>query len=249
MINLKSEEEIKKMRSAGKILAKTLQYLKEIAKPGITTKELDIEAEKIIRKANMLPGFKGYNGYPATICASINEEVVHTIPSNRKLQEGDILTIDTGVICDGYNTDAAITFPIGQVSKEINKFIETVKKALFKGIEQVKPGNKIGDISFAIQKLVESEGYSIIKKLTGHGVGRKLHEEPTVYNYGKAHKGPSLKPGMTIAIEPIIAMGSGEIKTLSDKWNIVTKDGRLAAQYEHTILVTPNGYEILTQID
>lgn len=246
---IKSEAEIDKMRKAAKVLAKTLKFVKSIAKEGITTKQLDIEAEKFILSHNMIPGFKGYHGYPASICSSVNSEVVHTIPNDRKLQNGDILTIDGGVILDGYNTDAAISFPIGEVSEEITKFLKVTYEALMLGIKEVKPGNKVGDIGSAIQKHVEKNGYSIIKNLTGHGIGKQLHEEPTIANYGKPHSGIALKPGMTIAIEPIVSMGKPYIKTLKDGWNIVTKDGSLACQFEHTILITSNGYEILTLDD
>ncbi len=245
-IQLKNEAQLQKMRKAGKVLAKVLKTMKEIAKKGLTTKELDKIAEKIILEHDMIPAFKGYRGFPATICSSINEEVVHTIPSDRVIQDGDILTVDCGVLFAGYNTDAAVTIAIGKVDPKIKHFIEINEKALYAGISQVKPGNKTGDIGNAIQNLVEKNAYFIIKNLTGHGIGEKLHEEPTVYNYGKSKSGISLKPGMTIAIEPIISMGTSHIKTLQDGWNIVTKDGSLASQFEHTVVVTNSGYEILT---
>lgn len=245
-IDIKSEEAIGSMRKAGKVLGDTLKYLKSIAKENMTTKDLDVEAEKFIKSYGMVPGFKGYNGYPATICSSVNDEVVHTIPNNRKLACGDILTIDCGVIYEGWNTDAAITFGIGAIDDEISSFIDVAKQAFLEGVKFVKPGNRIGDISHAIQKKVESAGFNIVRELTGHGIGRKLHEYPNVPNYGKPHSGHVLKPGMTIAIEPIITRGERFVKTLKDGWNIVTKDGSLAAQHEHTVLVTDRGHEILT---
>jgi methionyl aminopeptidase len=246
VIHIKTSEEISKMRISGKILGNVLKYLKEIAKPGVTTKYLDLEAEKFIRNLKGIPTFKGYRGFPASICTPINEEVVHTIPSDRILKNGDILTIDCGVTYEGLITDAAITIPIANVSKEVSKFINVAKETLSAGIKQVKPANKVGDISYAIQQIIVKNGYSVIHELTGHGVGYKLHEEPTINNYGKKHQGMSLKPGMTLAIEPIFAMGERYIQTLKDKWNIVTKDNSLAIQYEHTVLVTDSGCEILT---
>ncbi|KKP39050.1 MAG: methionine aminopeptidase, type I, methionyl aminopeptidase [Candidatus Peregrinibacteria bacterium GW2011_GWF2_33_10] len=245
-IHIKSNVEIEKMRKSGQVLAFVLDHLKKIAKAGMTTKELDVEAEKIIRQNKMLPSFKGYNGFPASICTPINEEVVHTIPSDRRLKDGDLLTVDAGVTYEGLITDAAVIIPIGSVSKEITDFIKTAERALTEAILMVKPGNRVGDISNAIQKVIEGKGYSVVRELTGHGVGYHLHEEPTVYNYGKKGSGVSLKPGMAMAIEPIFTMGQRYIKTLKDNWNIVTKDGSLATQIEHTVLVTANGCEILT---
>ncbi len=248
-IHIKSEAEIEKMRKAGKVLAKTLSFVKSIAKEGLTTKYLDLEAEKFILSHNMIPGFKGYKGFPATMCSAVNNEVVHTIPNDKKLENGDILTVDCGVILGGFNTDAAITFAIGNITEETEKLLKVTEEALMLGIKQVKPGNKVGDIGSAIQKHVEKNGFSIVRDLTGHGIGKHLHEDPAIPNHGKAHSGIALKPGMTIAIEPIVSMGKPYIETLKDGWNIVTKDGSLACQFEHTILITNNGYEILTSMN
>lgn len=245
-ISFKSAKEIAAMRKAGKILGEILAKLEKLVRPGITTLYLEKEAEKLFDQYNVKPGFRGYHGYPAILCTSVNEEVVHSIPAKRVLNEGDILSIDCGVIIDGLNTDSAVACIVGQASPEVKKFVDTCIKAMWAGIKQVKPGNRVGDIGNAIESVVRKNGFGIVRELTGHGIGYKLHEEPYVYNYGKAHSGPALKPGMTIAIEPIITMGSPKIKTLDDNWTISTTDGSWGMQHEHTILITETGYEVLS---
>lgn len=245
-IKLKTDTEIALMRTSGKILAGVLTELEEYAKPGVTTLELDQLAEKLIRKADATPSFKGYKGYPFTLCTSINEEVVHTFPSIRKLQEGDILTIDCGVFYQGFHTDSATTFGIGKISREVENFIEDVRAILYGAINLVQPGQKIGTISNYIEHETKKSGYNVLKDLIGHGIGTKLHEPPEVPNFGKAGTGPSLVPGMTFCIEPIIGFSSRQIDTQPDQWSIVTRDGGLACQQEHTVLVTPSGFEVLT---
>jgi len=235
------------MRKGGKILGNLLKTLKESAKPGITTEYLDQLTIQICSEKGVIPTFLGYKGYPATICASVNDEVVHAIPNKRPLQNGDLLSIDCGVTCEGMIVDAAVSLIVGgRENKLAQKLINTAENALFAGIDQIKPGNNIGDIGFAVQEIVHKAGFSVIKELTGHGVGKKLHEEPIINNFGSRGSGPAIKPGMTFAVEPIISAGSRFIQTLDDDWTIITKDGSLAVQVEHTILVTPQGNEILT---
>ncbi len=246
-IHIKTEKEIEAMRKSGKILAAILTDLAAYVKPGLSTWDLEKRAEKLCEEYNVQPGFKGYHGYPCILCTAVNNEVVHSIPTKTPLQEGDVLSIDAGVIVDGMNTDSAIALVVGKESHpEREHFVNTCIRALWKGIEQVKPGNKIGDIGYAIEQTVRAAGYRVVPELTGHGIGYKLHEEPYVYNYGKRGNGPALKPGMTIAIEPIIVTGHPAIETLEDGWTIATKDGGLGIQHEHTILVTETGHEVLT---
>jgi methionyl aminopeptidase len=246
-IIIKKTEEIAIMREAGKILHNILEELKGLAKVGITTKELDQHAEKLMQKYGVIASFKDYKGFPATLCTSVNEEVVHTIPNDRKLEDGDILTIDCGVYHKGFHSDSAITILIGNVDEKVKEFCFVVKKALTEAISKVKPGVQLNVIGDTIQKIIEEKhGYSVIKELTGHGIGRQLHEDPFVLNYKDISKGPVLEEGMTIAIEPIVAMGSSEIITLDDNWTIVTADKMPACQWEHTVAVTKDGCEILT---
>lgn len=246
-IIIKTPEEITIMREAGKILHDILEELKGLAKVGITTKDLDQHAEKLMQKHGVIASFKDYKGFPATLCTSVNEEVVHTIPNNRKLEDGDILTIDCGVFHKGFHSDSAITILIGNVDEKVKEFCFVVKKALTEAISKVKPGVQLNIIGDTIQKIIEEKhGYSVIKELTGHGIGRQLHEDPFVLNYKDISKGPVLEQGMTIAIEPIVAMGSGEIITLDDNWTIVTADKMPACQWEHTVAVTNSGVEVLT---
>lgn len=245
---IKTEEEIEKMRRGSKILALILQELKQTVRPGITTKELDTKAEKLMAQFGVLPSFKGYRGYPSVICTNVNEEVVHAIPGDRILQEGDIISIDGGVIFEGFHSDAAITLPVGKVSEDTLAFIRIAEEALVLGIGQAKPGNKTGDIGFVIQRHIESHGYGVVREFVGHGIGRVLHEPPEIPNFGKRGKGLLLVPGMTICIEPIITKGQRFTKILNDGWTAVTRDGSLACQVEHTVLITPNGPEILTKI-
>lgn len=245
-IHIKNEAEIQAMREGGKILGQILSELVPLVVPGNSTMDIERAAEKLFEKYNVVPGFKGYHGYPAILCTSVNDEAVHTIPNDRPLEEGDLINIDCGVLHKKLNTDSAMALTVGKASPEIEHFKDTCIRALWAGIRQVKPGNRVGDIGHAIANVARDAGYSIIKELTGHGVGYTLHEEPHVFNFGKRGKGAALKPGMVIAIEPILAMGNGAIETLEDGWNIVTKDGSPAIQHEHTVLVTETGYEILT---
>lgn len=247
MISIKTPEEIKLMREAGSILASVLEELRTKVAPGVTTEELDLYAEESIIKKGGLPAFKGYQGFPKTLCTSINEEVVHSIPKNITLKDGDIISIDCGVIYKGYYSDAAITVKVGEVKENIKKFIKIGEKSLMAGIREARPGNHIGDISNAIQTTIEKNGYSVVRDLVGHGVGKNLHEEPQIPNFGTKGKGPEIKPGMTFAIEIMTNMGGPDIITLQDGWTIVTRDNSLSMQAEHTVLITKNGNEILTQ--
>ncbi|MBU1992690.1 MAG: type I methionyl aminopeptidase [Patescibacteria group bacterium] len=246
-IILKTEEEIAIMKEGGKILHDILHSLKEKITPGIKTYELEEYAQKLFKKYGVEAAFKGYQGYPAAICTSVNEEVVHSVPGNRILREGDIISIDAGVRSKGLITDSAITVKVGNVAPRISKFIETCEKALQKAIDTVRPGIHVVEIGTVIQEIVEGAGYSIVKDLIGHGVGKTLHEDPEVPNFKTPYKGPILEVGTTFAIEPIMAMGEGEIETLDDKWTIVTRDRSVAVQVEHTVAITPNGCEVLTK--
>lgn len=247
MIHIKTPEEIAAMRECGKILAEILHELALFAKIGMRTGELNLKAETLMAHANVAPSFKGYHGYPAVICTSINEEVVHGIPGKRILKNGDIISIDCGVIHKGLHTDAAVAVMLGNVKPEVQMFVKTVQQSLEKGLAQIRPGAKTGDIGFAVQQWIELHGYSVVRDFIGHGVGRQLHEEPEVPNCGKKGKGPVLLPGMVIAIEPIIAMGSRFVDILADNWTAVTRDGSPACQVEHTVAITPSGYEVLTK--
>ena len=246
MISIKSEREIELLRIAGNIVHETREYLKPFVKEGITTKELDTLAEDFIRSKGATPSFKGLNDFPATLCISINQEVVHGIPSKRKLRNGDIVSIDIGACYKGYHGDSAWTFAVGEVSPAKLALMEHTKESLFKGLEQIKPGNHIGDISHAIEIHAKKYNLGVIRELVGHGVGTKVHEEPDVPNYGEPHRGPVLKEGMVLAIEPMLTLGRRDICILDDEWTIETIDNSPAAHYEHTIVVTKDGYEILT---
>lgn len=252
MIVLKSADEIRTMREAGRITARVLDTVREAAQPGITTVELNYLAERVLEEHGAEPVFKGYtfgNGtppFPGTITACINEELVHGIPGPRVLQEGDLLTVDCGSLYEGYIGDAAISVGVGRISDEAQKLIDVAQEALEIGIRQAVPGNRIGDISAAIQVFVEGEGYNVVRGYGGHGVGRTMHEDPHVPNYGAPHRGPRLRPGMTFAIEPMVLQGKKDVITLPDHWTVVAKDGKLTAHCEHTIAVTENGPEILT---
>jgi len=241
------------MREANRIIAVVLSEIDDKIKPGVSTYELDRWAEERILSLGAKPGFKGYISgnriFPATLCTSINEEVVHGIPSKqRQLKEGDIIGIDVGCIYKGYYGDGAYTYPVGKVSEAARNLMDTCHKSLYLGIEKARKGNRVSDISTAIDRFVSQKGYGIVRDLTGHGVGRNLHEEPQVLNYDDGQKGPKLKVNMTLAIEPMINMGTYRVKTLSDSWTVVTEDGSLSAHYEHTIVVTSNGPEILTRL-
>lgn len=246
MIELKSEREIKIIRENGVIVALTLEYLKEKMNPGIRTIELDRLAEDFIKKKKALPAFKGYRGFPGNICVSVNEEVVHGIPKERVLKEGDIVSVDIGVFKDGFYADGAWTFPVGQITPEAKRLLEVAEKSLETGILKAEAGNRLGDISSAIQSLAEENGFSVVRDLTGHGIGRQMHEEPPVPNFGFSGMGPILKEGMVLAIEPMVNAGTYKIRTLEDNWTVVTEDGSLSAHFEHTIAITKNGREVLT---
>ncbi len=248
MIPVKSREEIKKIRRASQIVAEALSTLKQVITPGITTKELEQIAEEVIRSRGGVPAFKGYRGYPASICASVNDEVVHGIPSiDVILREGDIISIDLGVIYEGLIGDAAMTVPVGRIDKETERLIRVTEEALYKGIKEARINRRVGDISHAIQRYVESQGFSVVRAFVGHGVGRSLHEEPQIPNFGYPGKGPKLKEGMTLAIEPMVNAGTYEVVIMKDGWTAKTADGSLSAHFEHTVLVTRNGPEILTK--
>ncbi|MCM8750313.1 type I methionyl aminopeptidase [Thermomicrobiaceae bacterium CFH 74404] len=245
-ILLKRPEQLKLMREAGRIVAETLLLLREAVRPGITTAELDALAERHIRRRGATPSFKGYRGFPATICVAVNDEVVHGIPGPRVLREGDIVGIDIGARYRGFHGDATITVPVGRVSPEAERLLRVCREALDIGIEQARAGNRLTDISAAIQRHVEAAGFSVVRDLYGHGIGRALHEEPMLPHYGPPGQGPLLRPGMVLTIEPMIAAGRPDTRLLDDHWTIVTADGSLSAQFEHTVAITDNGPEILT---
>ncbi|MBL4936125.1 type I methionyl aminopeptidase [Clostridium sp. YIM B02515] len=248
MIIIKNDIEIEYMRHAGKLVGETLARLEEIVKPGITTAELDKIAEEFILKHNAKPSFKGYNGFPASICASVNNEVVHGIPGSRVLQEGDIISVDCGAILNGYQGDAARTIPVGKVSSEAQKLIEVTRESFFKGVEYAKVGNKLSDISSAIQTYVENFHFSIVRDFVGHGIGKDMHEDPEVPNFGRPGRGPKLRQGMVLAIEPMVNIGQYGVDVQSNGWTVVTRDGSLSAHYENTVAILNNGPEILTLI-
>jgi len=248
-IVLKSSPEIAVMRQAGRINALALKAVREMIRPGVTTAELDAAAEEVIRKHGAIPTFKGYPGpypYPATICASINEELVHGIPGKRKLQAGDIISIDCGSTFEGFVGDAAFTAGVGEISPEAHRLIEVTEQALYEGIRQMRAGNRVGDVSAAIQKYVESYGFHVTREYTGHGVGRQMHEGPQVPNYGIAGRGMILRPGMTIALEPMVLVGTYRTRVMPDQWTVVSGDGSLTAHYEHSVVVTEGEPQLLT---
>ncbi|MED2036561.1 type I methionyl aminopeptidase [Bacillus wiedmannii] len=248
MIICKTPREIEVMREAGRIVALTHQELKQHITPGITTKELDQIAEKTIQKYGATPSFKGYNGFPGSICASVNEELVHGIPGKRKLEEGDIISIDIGAKYNGYHGDSAWTYPVGNISESVQKLLDVTEKSLYLGLEQVKPGERLSNISHAVQTHAEENGFSIVREYVGHGIGQDLHEDPQIPHYGPPNRGPRLKPGMVICVEPMVNQGRRYVKTLSDDWTVVTVDGKWCAHFEHTIALTEAGYEILTTL-
>ncbi|MBQ9414867.1 MAG: type I methionyl aminopeptidase [Clostridia bacterium] len=246
MISVKSSHDLRAMKEACQISAQALQLAGSLVEPGITTAEIDHEVEKFIRKAGAKPNFLGYGGFPGSACISINEVVIHGIPGKRVIREGDIVSVDTGAFYNGFNGDNAATFAAGTISPEAQGLLDTTRESLYKGIEAAQAGNRIGDIGAAVQRYVEERGYSVVRQFVGHGVGTDLHEDPSVPNFGTPGRGPRLTPGMTIAIEPMITMGTYEVKILPDKWTTVTADGKLAAHFEHTIAITQNGPVILT---
>lgn len=247
MIELKNPAQIERMRKAGKIVADTLELMRETVRPGITTGELDRIAEEYILKCGAIPTFKGYNGFPSALCTSVNEEVVHGFPGLRTLQSGDIISIDCGATFDGYVGDSAITLAVGDISEDLQKLLRITEEALMLGIPQAIKGNRLHDISHAIQTHVEAHGLSVVRDYVGHGIGRAMHEDPQIPNYGKPGRGPRLEIGMVLAIEPMINLGTYEVRTLSDHWTVVTKDGKASAHFEHTVAITENGPEILTR--
>jgi methionyl aminopeptidase len=250
MILLKSQSEIEKMRLSGRAVARTLRIMGEAIDPGKTsTADLNQIAELVMAEMGARPAFKGYRGYPAAACISVNNEVVHGIPAARILQEGDIVGLDVGACIDGYYADAAWTYPVGTVSAETQRLMNVTLESLWQGIAQAKDGNSVGDISHAVQRYVEKNGYSVVKDLSGHGIGRALHEDPSISNFGKAGSGERLKSGMTLCIEPMVNMGNWKVHSLSDRWTIVTDDGSLSAHYEHTVAISRDGAVILTTED
>ncbi len=246
MIILKTKDEIETIRQAGRIVALTAAEVAKAIRPGVKTKELDELADAFIRSHHAKPSFKGYRGFPGSICVSVNEELVHGIPGERRLQEGDIVTLDIGVEVDGYHADSAWTYPVGTISDDDQRLLEVTERALYEGLKYATPNNRLSDISHAIQTTVEAAGFSIVREYVGHGIGRNLHEEPQIPNYGPPNKGPRLKPGMVLAIEPMVNAGERFVKTLSDHWTVVTVDGSRCAHFEHTVAITETGCEILT---
>jgi methionyl aminopeptidase len=247
VIVCRSAAELERMRAAGRLVGEVLTALTPRVAPGVTTAELDEIAEKMITDAGAIPAFKGYHGYPATICASINEEVIHGIPSGqRMLREGDILSIDVGASLEGYFGDSALTLPVGQVSEEAARLLTVTEEALYKAIDVARPGGRVSDIGHAVQKHVEAYGFSVVREFVGHGIGQRMHEEPQVPNYGEAGRGPRLAEGMVLAIEPMVNAGKPAVKVLSDGWTAVTRDKSLSAHFEHTVAITASGAWILT---
>ncbi|KOO40889.1 type I methionyl aminopeptidase [Priestia koreensis] len=248
MIICKTPRELAIMREAGRIVALTHQELKKHIQPGITTKKLDEIAEKFIRKHDAFPSFKGYNGFRGSICASVNEELVHGIPGDRVLNEGDIISIDIGARYKGYHGDSAWTYAVGNVDEETQRLLDVTEQSLYKGLEQAKPGDRLSNISHAIQTYVEAHNFSVVREYVGHGVGQDLHEDPQIPHYGPPNQGPRLRPGMVLAIEPMVNAGKRYVRTLSDDWTVVTVDGKMCAHFEHTIAITESGFEILTAL-
>lgn len=247
VIILKSQREIEQLRRANAIVAEVFEELVKQVVPGVTTLELDQTAERMILEKGGIPAFKGYRGFPRTLCISINEQVVHGIPDSRRLKDGDLVSIDSGVNYNGYYGDAAITLPVGDVDDQGRRLLEVTEKALYLGIEKARAGNRLSDISYAIQAWVESHGFSVVRDFVGHGIGKALHEDPQIPNYGPPHQGPRLEYGMVLALEPMVNEGTYEVKVLSDGWTVVTADGKRSAHFEHSILITDEGAEILSR--
>ena len=247
MIPLRSEKEIQMLKKSGAILAKVMRELEKSIKAGVSTRQIDALAESLILAQGALPAFKGYRGFPASVCASINEEIVHGIPSDRKLKDGDIIGLDLGVNFKGYFSDAAVTLAIGKVPAKVKKLIDVTRAALAEGIKGAKPGNHLSDISARIQQYVEANHFSVVRQFVGHGIGLSLHEEPEIPNFGQANRGPLLKEGMCLAIEPMVNMGGWEAEILENGWTAVTKDRLPSAHFEHTVVITAKGNEILTK--
>lgn len=246
MIICKSESELRYMREAGRIVAETHRLMAEAVKPGITTRELDQIAETFIKSQNAIPSFKGYNGFPSSICASVNDELVHGFPGSRKLNEGDIISIDIGAQYEGYHGDSAWTYAVGAVTPDVQKLLDVTEASLYAGLALIKPDIRLYTISHAIQKVIEDAGFSVVREYVGHGIGADLHEEPQIPNYGIPDRGPRLKTGMVLAIEPMVNIGERYVRTLEDNWTVVTEDGSWCAHFEHTVAVSEDGFEILT---
>lgn len=250
MILLKSSRELSHMRAAGRVLAEVKERLRALVRPGISTKDIDADVEEFILSRGATPAFKGYRGFPATACISINEEVVHGIPSaKRKLREGDIVGLDLGCIVEGYYADCAITLPVGTVERRVQELLDVTRESLDKAIVQCRAGNRLGDISHAVQTHCESHGFGVVRAFVGHGIGRSLHEEPQIPNFGDPGRGPVIKTGMVLAIEPMVTMGSWEVRILEDRWTAVTVDRSWAAHFEDTIAITDGGPDVLTRLD
>ncbi|HEX2480306.1 MAG TPA: type I methionyl aminopeptidase [Methylomirabilota bacterium] len=247
MIELKSPAQVAHMREAGRILADAFRMCRDLVKPGVSTLEIDREVESLIRGRKAKPAFKGYRGFPATICASINEEVVHGIPAaRRRLREGDIVGLDLGAIVEGHYADAAVTLPVGEISEDARRLLDVTRDSLNLAIAQCRPGRRLGDVSAAVQRHVEAAGFGVVRAFVGHGIGRALHEDPQVPNFGEPGRGALLRTGMVLALEPMVTMGHWEVRVLADRWTAVTADGSLAAHFEHTVAVTEQGPDVLT---
>ena len=246
MIELKSYREIALMRQAGRVVAGVLEYVSRLIQPGVKTKRLDQAAEAFIRENNAKPAFLGYRGFPASICVSINEEVVHGIPGERRIEDGDIVSIDAGAVVDGFYADAAVTVMVGNVPPHTRRLVEVTERALTVGVDQVVVGRRLSDISHAVQEVVEDSGFGVVREFVGHGIGRAMHEDPPIPNFGPPNVGPRLRTGMVLAIEPMVTQGSFEVEVLADGWTAVTRDRSLSAHWEHTVALTENGAEILT---
>lgn len=246
MIPIKSEEDLKMLQKSGKILSKIMRRLQKFIRAGVSTVEIDRLAEKLIKEENAISAFKGYNGFPANICTSVNEEVVHGIPGQKMLKDGDIISLDAGINYKGYISDVAITLPVGRIDPKVKKLLEVTRNALSQGIKQARVNNHLSDISYAIQTYVESQGFQVVRQFVGHGIGYSLHEDPQIPNFGLPHQGEVLKKGMVFAIEPMVNMGTWECKILDNGWTAVTKDGFPSAHFEHTVAITESGPEILT---
>ena len=245
---MKSSREIALMRAAGQILAEVMERLRAFVKPGISTAEINHEVEAFIESRVAKPAFKGYRGFPATVCTSINEEVVHGIPSpHRRLKEGDIIGLDLGCVVDGYYADCAFTLAVGEVAPRVQELLDVTRESLDRAMAQCRPGHRLGDISHAVQEHVERHGFSVVRAFVGHGIGRELHEDPQIPNFGEPGRGPVLKPGMVLAIEPMVTMGGWEVRILPDRWTAVTEDGSWAAHFEHTVAISENGPDVLTR--
>ncbi len=248
MIIIKTERELTYMRDAGRVVAETFEELRDSVRAGVTTGELDAKAEDFIRKKGAKPAFKGYGGFPATLCTSVNEEVVHGIPGLRKLDSGDIISIDCGAVINGFVGDSALTLPVGDISHEAQELLRVTEESLYVGIAQAVEGNRLTDVSHAVQECVEKQGMSVVRDYVGHGIGAKMHEDPQIPNFGRPGRGPRLRKGMTLAIEPMVNLGTFGVRTLPDNWTVVTLDGRLSAHFEHTIAITDDTPEILTKL-